>query len=148
MYSITTQIFTYLSHHMFSHSCDLLILFPWIIVFIFLIVKFINLKYKPHQKTRFSKREFWFWLLLGLKWYNEHCFKTTKNTVLTSLINRDSSSEVSKKLSPFASAEKESHIHEHYNVIWMYQVVLYGSSFIICTLCWTFRGVISIKLVP
>lgn len=148
MYSIATQIFTYLSHHMFSHSCDLLILFPWIIVFIFLIVKFINLKYKPHQKTRFSKREFWFWLQLGLKWYNEHCFKTTKNTVLTSLINRDSSSEVSKKLSPFASAEKESHIHEHYNVIWMYQVVLYGSSFIICTLCWTFRGVISIKLVP
>lgn len=71
--------------------------------------------YQP--QTRFSKREFWFWLLLGLKWYNENCFKTTKNTVLTSLINRDSSSEVSKKLSPFASAEKESHIHEHYNVI-------------------------------
>lgn len=43
--------------------------------------------------------------------------KQQKNTVLTSLINRDSSSEVSKKLSPFASAEKESHIHEHYNVI-------------------------------
>lgn len=34
----------YLWHNMFSHSCNFFIFFPWIKVFIFLIVKFVNLK--------------------------------------------------------------------------------------------------------
>jgi len=44
MYRLHVQ--TYLRHNMFSHSCNLLIFLPWIIVFIFFIIKSVNLKLK------------------------------------------------------------------------------------------------------
>ena len=49
LYSQTHTIINYLRHNMFSHSCNLLIFFPWIKVIIFFIIKFVNLTNEWNQ---------------------------------------------------------------------------------------------------